>query len=62
MSIPEPDSEHEVILYLDNARQMLEVAAHNLADGFYGSAEEDLHHAQSFVERIAQFLQQEDWL
>jgi len=38
MSIPEPDSEHEVILYLDNARQMLEVAAHNLADGFYGSA------------------------
>ena len=136
MSISEADSKHEVILYLENARQMLEVAAHNLADGFYGSAinrayyamfyaanallatkgiarskhsgviaafrehfvrpglievdyssiygrvmdnrhvsdyeievpvdaktaEEDLHHAQSFAERIAQFLQQEDWL
>jgi len=136
MPTPEPDSEHEAILYLENARQMLEVAAHNLADGFYGSAinrayyamfyaanallatkgiarskhsgviaafrehfvrpglievdyssiygrvmdnrhvsdyeiavsvdaitaEEDLHHARRFVERVAQFLRQGGWL
>jgi uncharacterized protein (UPF0332 family) len=29
---------HEAVLYIETARQMLEVAAHNLADGFYGSA------------------------
>ena len=38
MSIPEHASRYEVALYIKNARQMLEVAAHNLADGFYGSA------------------------
>ena len=38
MSIPEPAASHEVILYVNHARQMLEVADHNLADGFYGSA------------------------
>ena len=38
MSVPEHDSRYEVVLYIENARQMLEVAAHNLADGFYGSA------------------------
>ncbi len=31
-------SRHEVALYIEHARQMLDVAAHNLADGFYGSA------------------------
>ena len=38
MSVPEHDSRYEVVLYIENARQMLEVAAHNLADSFYGSA------------------------
>jgi len=38
MSIPEHASRQEIALYIENARQMLEVAAHNLADGFYGSA------------------------
>jgi uncharacterized protein (UPF0332 family) len=28
----------EVGLYMEHARQMLEVAAHNIADGFHGSA------------------------
>ena len=34
MSIPK----REVSLYLEHARDMLEVAAHNITDGFYGSA------------------------
>jgi uncharacterized protein (UPF0332 family) len=34
MSIPK----REVSLYLEHAREMLEVAAHNITDGFYGSA------------------------
>lgn len=34
MSIPN----HEVAIYIKNAHQMLEVATHNLADGFHGSA------------------------
>jgi uncharacterized protein (UPF0332 family) len=34
MSTPE----REVSLYIECARQMLEVAAHNIAVGFYGSA------------------------
>jgi len=38
MSIPEHASRQEIALYIEHARQMLEVAAHNLADGFYGSA------------------------
>ena len=38
MSIPEQASKHEAALYIDHARQMLKVAVHNLADGFYGSA------------------------
>ena len=38
MSVPEHASQYEVALYIENAQQMLEVAAHNLADGFYGSA------------------------
>ena len=29
---------YEVALYMRNAQEMLEVATHNLADGFYGSA------------------------
>jgi len=33
-----PVSKHEVSLYMQHAREMLEVAAHNTADGFYGSA------------------------
>jgi uncharacterized protein (UPF0332 family) len=28
----------EVVLYVDHAQQMLQVAEHNLADGFYASA------------------------
>ncbi len=38
MSVPEHASQYEVALYIENAQQMLKVAAHNLADGFYGSA------------------------
>jgi len=38
MSIPEHASRDEVALYIKHARQMLEVATHNLSDGFYGSA------------------------
>ena len=30
-------SKHEVGLYMDHAREMLEAAAHNIAGGFYGS-------------------------
>jgi len=38
MSIPEPVSSHEIAIYIDNAHQMLDVATHNLRDGFYASA------------------------
>jgi uncharacterized protein (UPF0332 family) len=38
MSMPKHILEREVGLYAKRARRMLEVAAHNLADGFYGSA------------------------
>ena len=38
MSVPEQASKEESVLYVEHARQMLEVAAHNLANGFYGSA------------------------
>ena len=38
MSIPESGSKYEVDLYIEHAHEMLNVAAHNLADGFYGSA------------------------
>ncbi len=34
----EQAAKDEVVLYIERAREMLEVAAHNLADGFYGSA------------------------
>jgi len=34
----EQTAKDEVALYIERAREMLEVAAHNLADGFYGSA------------------------
>jgi uncharacterized protein (UPF0332 family) len=34
MSEPKP----EVSLYVEHAREMLEVAAHNIAEGFYSSA------------------------
>jgi uncharacterized protein (UPF0332 family) len=34
MSTPE----REVSLYMEHARRMLKVAAHNIADGFFGSA------------------------
>ncbi len=37
MSTPEQNSRREVTLYMGHAQQMLEVAARNLADGFYGS-------------------------
>jgi uncharacterized protein (UPF0332 family) len=38
MSAPRQVPDREVGLYLEHAREMLEVASHNLADGFYGSA------------------------
>lgn len=38
MSITEPVSSHEIAIYIDNAHQMLDVATHNLRDGFYASA------------------------
>lgn len=38
MSVSEGLPNQEVVLYIRHAHQMLEVAAHNLADGFYGSA------------------------
>jgi len=38
MSITKPAASYEVALYINQAHQMLEVADHNLADGFYGSA------------------------
>jgi len=38
MSIPESGSKYEVDLYVEHAHEMLNVATHNLADGFYGSA------------------------
>ena len=38
MSVSEHDSKYEIALYIESAREMLEVAAHNMADGFYGSA------------------------
>jgi len=31
-------SQREVSLSMEHAQEMLEVAAHNIADGFYGSA------------------------
>ncbi len=34
----EDASRTEVALYMQHAREMLEVAAHNIADGFHGSA------------------------
>jgi uncharacterized protein (UPF0332 family) len=38
MSIPEHTPKDEVALYIEHARQMLQVAEHNLANGFHGSA------------------------
>ena len=38
MPSPESVPSHEIALYMRNAHQMLKVAAHNLRDGFYGSA------------------------
>jgi uncharacterized protein (UPF0332 family) len=38
MSVAEHTSKDEVALYIEHARHMLQVAEHNLADGFYGSA------------------------
>jgi uncharacterized protein (UPF0332 family) len=38
MSIQEKIPRHEVGLFVEHAHRMLEVAAHNLSDGFYGSA------------------------
>ena len=38
MSRPESDPTYEVALYIKQAHEMLEVAAHNMAAGFYGSA------------------------
>jgi len=38
MSSPKQASKQESALYIEHARQMLEVAAHNLANDFYGSA------------------------
>lgn len=38
MSISEHALRQEVALYIEHAHQMLEVAEHNVADGFYGSA------------------------
>jgi uncharacterized protein (UPF0332 family) len=32
------EPQREVSLYMEHAYEMLEVAAHNIADGFYGSA------------------------
>lgn len=32
------EPQREVSLYIEHALEMLEVAAHNIADGFYGSA------------------------
>jgi uncharacterized protein (UPF0332 family) len=34
----EQDLRYEIVLYMQHARQMLDVAAHNLTHGFYGSA------------------------
>ena len=38
MSRPESDPTYEVALYIEQAHEMLEVAAHNMAAGFCGSA------------------------
>ena len=38
MSVAEHTPKDEVALYIEHARHMLQVAEHNLADGFYGSA------------------------
>ena len=38
MSVPEDSARREAGLYLEHARQMLEVAERNLADCFYGSS------------------------
>ena len=38
MSIPKDTTKWEIRLYIEHARQMLEVATHNLDGGFYGSA------------------------
>lgn len=32
------EPQREIDLYMEHAQEMLEVAAHNIADGFYGSA------------------------
>ena len=45
MSVEYDASRHEVALYVEHARQMLEVAAHNLADGFCGSAINQAYYA-----------------
>jgi len=37
MSVPEHSARREVGPYIEHARQMLDVAEHNLADGFYES-------------------------
>ena len=38
MSTTEQGTRYEVVLYIKNAQEMLTVAAHNLANSFYGSA------------------------
>ena len=49
MSVEYGASRHEVALYIEHARQMLEVAAHNLADGFCGSAINRAYYAIFYV-------------
>jgi uncharacterized protein (UPF0332 family) len=38
MSEPEHAARHEIRIYIEHAREMLDVAALNLAEGYYGSA------------------------
>lgn len=44
-----PISKQEVGLYIENAREMLEVAAHNIRDGFYGSAVNRAYYAMFYA-------------
>ena len=49
MSRPESDPTYEVALYIKQAHEMLEVAAHNMAAGFYGSAINRAYYAIFYV-------------
>jgi len=49
MSVPEDSARREVGPYIEHARQMLDVAEHNLADGFYESSINRAYYAMFYA-------------